>query len=104
MRKGEGDSRTRFFTRTVTTTVIKVGQFKDGAVTEMSEIVIPVRVTSQTAVMKEITAKYPNETGLFCIGTEYREETRRLSIDNFMKYSEVVGDGIESMPTKNEEK
>lgn len=90
MRKGEGDARTRYFTRTVTTTVIKVGQFKDGAVCEMPDIVIPVRVNSNTAITKEINKTYPDEKGLFCISTEYKEELRRLSVEDFLKYSEPV--------------
>lgn len=90
MRKGEGDARTRYFTRTVTTSVIKVGQFKDGTVCEMPDIVIPVRVNSSTAITKEIAKAYPEEKGLFCISTEYKEELRRLSVEDFLKYSEPV--------------
>ena len=90
MRKGDGDARTRYFTRTVTTTVIKVGQFKDGSVCEMPDIVIPVRVNSNIAITKEINKAYPDEKGLFCISTEYKEELRRLSVENFIKYSEPV--------------
>lgn len=90
MRKGDGDARTRYFTRTVTTTVIKVAQFKDGAVVEFPDIVVPVRVNSNTAITKEISKAYPDEKGLFCVTTEYHEELRRLSVEDFLKYSEVV--------------
>lgn len=90
MRKGDGDARTRYFTRTVTTTVIKVAQFKDGEVTEFPDIVVPVRVNSNTAITKEINKAYPDAKGLFCVTTEYREELRRLSVEDFLKYSEVV--------------
>lgn len=90
MRKGEGDARTRYFTRTVTTTVIKVAQFADGQVVEFPDIVVPVRVNSNTAITKEITRAYPDAKGLFCVNTEYREELRRLSVEDFLKYSEPV--------------
>ena len=90
MRKGDGDARTRFFTRTVTTTVIKVAQFADGQVTAFPDIIVPVRVSSNMAITREINKAYPDEKGLFCVNTEYREEIRRLSVEDFMKYSEVV--------------
>lgn len=90
MRKGDGDARTRFFTRTVTTTVIKVAQFADGQVTELPDIIVPVRVNSNAAITREITKAYPDAKGLFCVNTEYREELRRLNIEDFLKYSEVV--------------
>ena len=90
MRKGDGDARTRFFTRTVTTTVIKVAQFVDGQVTAFPDIIVPVRVNSNAAITREITKAYPDAKGLFCVNTEYREELRRLSVEDFLKYSEVV--------------
>lgn len=90
MRKGDGDARTRFFTRTVITTVIKVAQFADGQVTDFADIIVPVRVNSNTAITREINKAYPDEKGLFCVNTEYREELRRLSIEDFLKYSTVV--------------
>ena len=90
MRKGDGDARTRFFTRTVTTTVIKVARFADGQVTAFPDIIVPVRVTSNTAITREINKSYPDEKGLFCVNTEYREELRRLSVEDFLKYSTVV--------------
>lgn len=90
MRKGDGDARTRFFTRTVTTTVIKVAQFADGQVTAFPDIIVPVRVSSNAAITREISKAYPDEKGLFCVSTEYREELRRLSVEDFLKYSEVV--------------
>lgn len=90
MRKGDGDARTRFFTRTVTTTVIKVAQFTDGKVKVFPDIIVPVRVSSNTAITREINSAYPDEKGLFCVNTEYREELRRLRVEDFMKYSEVV--------------
>lgn len=90
MRKGDGDARTRFFTRTVITTVIKVAQFADGQVTAFPDIIVPVRVTSNKAITREINKAYPDEKGLFCLNTEYREELRRLSVEDFLKYSTVV--------------
>lgn len=90
MRKGDGDARTRFFTRTVTTTVIKVAQFADGQVTAFPDIVVPVRVSSNAAITREINKAYPDEKGLFCVNTEYREELRRLRVEDFLKYSTVV--------------
>lgn len=90
MRKGDGDARTRFFTRTVTTTIIKVARFADGQVTGFPDIIVPVRVISNTAITREINKAYPDEKGLFCVNTEYREELRRLSVEDFLKYSTVV--------------
>lgn len=90
MRKGDGDARTRFFTRNVTTTVIKVAQFADGQVVALPDVVVPVRVTSNMAITREINKAYPDEKGLFCVNTEYREELRRLSVEDFLKYSTVV--------------
>lgn len=90
MRKGDGDARTRFFTRTVTTTVIKVAQFVDGQVTAFPDVIVPVRVSSNMAITREITKAYPDAKGLFCVNIEYNEELRRLSIEDFLKYSEVV--------------
>lgn len=90
MRKGDGDARTRFFTRTVTTTVIKVARFADGQVDAFPDIIVPVRVSSNTAIMREINKAYPDTKGLFCVNTEYREELRRLSVEDFLKYSEPV--------------
>lgn len=90
MRKGDGDARTRFFTRTMITTVIKVAQFADGKVTAFPDIIVPVRVSSNTAIGREITKAYPDAKGLFCVNIEYNEELRRLSVEDFLKYSEVV--------------
>ena len=90
MRKGDGDARTRFITRTVTTTVIKVAQFADGQVVALPDVVVPVRVTSNMAITREINKAYPDEKGLFCVNTEHREELRRLSVEDFLKYSTVV--------------
>ena len=90
MRKGDGDARTSFFTRTVTTTVIKVAQFADGQVVALPDVVVHVRVTSNMAITREINKAYPDEKGLFCVNTEYREELRRLSVEDFLKYSTVV--------------
>lgn len=90
MRKGDGDARTRFFTRTVTTTIIKVARFADDKVDALPDIIVPVRVCSNTAITREINKVYPDTKGLFCVNTEYKEELRRLSVEDFLKYSEVV--------------
>lgn len=82
---------TKGITRTLVTTEISVAKFENGELLPLEPIIVDKEITKEEAI--KLTNKKYKDADFQAIVTEVSEpksEKRRISIEDFVKYSEVI--------------
>lgn len=77
----------RPFDRTVSTTAVHLAEFKDGALHELESLLLNGAISDNKRIMNEVRKVYGKTANIVVTGTEISEEKRRISFEDFMKYS-----------------
>ena len=77
----------RPFERTVSTTVVRLAEFKDGSLQELDSLLLNGAIADNKRIMNEVRKVYGKTANIVVTGTEISEEKRRISFEDFMKYS-----------------
>ncbi len=73
--------------RTVSTTTVHLAEFKDGSLQELESLLLNGAISDNKRIMNEVRKVYGKTANIVVTGTEISEEKRRISFEDFMKYS-----------------
>lgn len=77
----------RPFERTVSTTTVKLSEFKDGQLHELPDMLLNGAISDSKRIMNEVRRLYGKTANVVVTSTEIAEEKRRISFEDFMRYS-----------------
>lgn len=80
----------RPFERTASITTVHLAEFKDGALQELESLLLNGAISDNKRIMNQVRKVYGKTANIVVTGKEISEEKRRISFEDFMKYSYPV--------------
>ena len=77
----------RPFERTVSSTIVHVSEFSNGQLNTLDDVILNGAIEDNKRVMNEVRRIYGKAANIVVSGTEVVQEKRRISFEDFMKYS-----------------